>query len=301
MRGPADVTAVVVTYNSAHVVDGLLDSLPAALDGLSVRTIVVDNSSTDHTLDVLHRRSDCEVVSAPNLGYAAGINRGVAAAPGDSPILVLNPDVRLTPGSVRTMRDALTRPGIGIVGPKVVDAEGTLVPSMRREPSLTRAVGLERTGLALFSERVIRPERYEHAQTCDWALGAVLLVSRECHTALAGWDESFFLYSEETDFCLRARDQGWGTWYEPAAVVTHIGGQSGVSARIHAMQILNRVRVYRRRHGLPAGAAYHLLCVASELSWLLRGQRFSRAAVEALLRRSRRPAELGLPAAFIPR
>ena len=297
----ADVAVVVVTYNSAHVVGDLLDSLPAALDGLDAVTFVVDNSSSDDTREVVAARGDCDLVVAENLGYAAGINRGVAHAPGGVPVLVLNPDLMLAPGAVRRLVDALQRPRAGIIVPRVVGPDGALLPSMRREPSLLRAVGLSKLHHPAFSEYVDDPVDYDRAHECDWALGAALLLSRPCLDAVGQWDESFFLYSEETDFCLRARDLGWRTWYEPSAEVMHIGGQSGTSPRIHVMQILNRVRLYRRRHGVVASTAYHVLTVASELSWLVRGRRYSAAAVHALLRPSVRPAELGISSSFLPR
>lgn len=300
------VDTVVVTYNSAHVIGALLDSLPAAMseggeEGARWRTVVVDNGSTDETLAVLSGRTDCEVVAADNRGYAAGINRGVEHLAGTGPVLVLNPDVRLAPGAVPALLRTLALPGTGIVAPRVLDDDGALFRSLRREPTLLRATGLGRTEHPLLSERLDEPSDYEAARVVDWALGAALLVSRECHDRLGGWDESFFLYSEETDFCLRARDLGLATRYEPSAVVTHIGGQSGQSARIHAMQILNRVRLYRRRHGPAASWVYFTLALASEASWVARGRSRSREAIASLLRPSRRPHELGCSDRLVPR
>jgi N-acetylglucosaminyl-diphospho-decaprenol L-rhamnosyltransferase len=295
-----DVCAVVVTYNSAHVVGDLLDSLPAALDGLRAEVVVVDNSSTDSTATLVAARDDCRLVPAPNRGYSAGINAGVAASRSAAPVLVLNPDLRLAPGSVRTMLAELGRDGVGIVAPRVRDDDGRLVLSLRREPTLARALGLGGTGWAWSSEYVTDLAAYERAQVCDWALGAVLLVDRRCHDALGGWDESFFLYSEETDFCLRARDRGWATRYVPAAQAVHIGAQSGQSPRIHVMQIVNRVRLYRRRHGAVLAWPYLALTVLSELSWLVRGHRHSASAVAALLSPRRRPAELAAGDRLLP-
>jgi len=135
----------------------------------------------------------------------------------------------------------------------------------------------------------------------DWALGAVLAMSRTCYDTLGGWDQSYFLYSEETDVCLRARDAGLLTIYEPRSVAVHIGGASGRGSRTHAMQIVNRVRLHRRRHGVVASWCYFWLTLASELSWLARGHRASGAAIWALLRPARRPPELGCGAGLMPR
>jgi N-acetylglucosaminyl-diphospho-decaprenol L-rhamnosyltransferase len=294
------IDVVVVTHNSRHVVGDLLDSLPEALAGLEARTIVVDNGSTDGTVEALLSRGDVRVLAAENHGYAAGINCGVEALAGNGPILVLNPDVRLDPGSVRELAAALATPGTGVTTPRVEDDAGDLVLSLRREPSLGRALGLSRSGWPTLSEKVDDVAAYDAPQIVDWALGAVLLVSRTCHETLGGWDESFFLYSEETDFCLRARDLGFGTRYVPTATCTHIGGQSGQSARIHAMQIVNRVRLYRRRHRAASAWLYFALTLASEASWVLRGKRRSVTAATSLLVPRRRPAELGCSDNLLP-
>ena len=164
------------------------------------------------------------VVRSANVGYAGGINRGVREASPADAILVLNPDVRLKAGSVAPLLDALHQPGTGIVVPQLRSADGTLEPSLRREPTLLRALGLEKTGMAALSERVADAEEYTYPHRVDWAQGAVVLMSRACFDALNGWDESFFLYSEETDLSLRARDLGLLTRYEPGSVAVHIGG-----------------------------------------------------------------------------
>ncbi len=106
--------------------------------------------------------------------------------------------------------------------------------------------------------------------------------------------------AEETDLCLRARDRGLRTWYEPRALAVHTGGGSGQSAETHAVQILNRVRLYRRRHGVLSSSAYFALAVASEASWVLRGSTRSRTALQVLVRRSARPAVTGAPSSWLP-
>ena len=295
----ADLAIVVVTYNSAHVIGPLLDSIPAALDGLSADVVIVDNGSTDNTLAVLSTREHCRVIRSSNVGYAGGINRGVAEAEPADAILVLNPDVVLWPGSIRPMLEALQRPGIGIVAPQMQLA-GSVCHSLRREPTLLRALGLTGTRLAVFSEYVTDKRAYEVAHDVDWAVGAVLMVSRACHEAVGGWDESFFLYSEETQFCLDARRLGFRTRYVPESVVEHLQGQSGSSNVTHSMMVINRVRLYRRRHGRVSSGCYYCLAILSELTRLARGHSRSWAAVVALLRPSRRPIVLGCSGSLVP-
>jgi GT2 family glycosyltransferase len=281
-----DLTVVIVAYNSAQVIGPLLDSIPAALGPLRADVVVVDNSSKDGTAEFVEKHG-VRVVRSPNVGFAGGINRGVREGANSDAILILNPDVRLAAGSVPPLLDALRLPSTGVAAPKVLNEDGTLFPSLRREPSLGRAMGLNWTGSPFFAEY-------------DWALGAVLLFSRACFDALEGWDESYFLYSEETDFCLRARDRGLLTRYQPDSVAVHLGGGSGQNERTHAMQILNRVRLYRRRHSPAAAWAYFALTVASESTWMVRAGARSRFAVTTLLRPSRRPAELGCSDRLMP-
>ncbi len=298
-----DLDVVIVTYNSAPVIGDLLDSLPAALGGLSADVVVVDNGSADGTADLLGRRDDCRVVRSANVGYAGGINRGVREAARAEAILILNPDARLTPGSVAPMLETLRTPGTGLVVPQLRSPGGTLEPSLRRTPTVLRALGLSATGAAALSEHVhvSDTDSYARPHPVDWATGAVVLMSRACFDLLGGWDESFFLYSEETDVCLRARDAGLVTRYEPRAVAVHIGGGSGRTDLTHAMQVVNRVRLYRRRNRALGSWLYYGAIIAGELSHAARGRRQSRFAVAALLRPSLRPAELGCSDRLLPR
>ncbi len=286
-----DIAAVVVTHNSEHVVEDLLDSLPAALGSLTADVVVVDNGSTDDTCSIVQARQDCTLVRSTNIGYAAGVNLGVRRADPAGAILVLNPDVRLYPESVEALARSLDRPGVGIVAPQIRGADGRLHQSLRREPTVRRALGLSRTGIPALSEAVSNVSDYLGPRRVDWAVGAALLISRACDTALGGWNESYFLYSEETDFAARARALGFAIWYEPGAVVVHIGAQSGTSERTHSMQVLNRVRYYARRHGRLVAWPYYTASIIGELSKIRAGTQH-RAALRSLLRPASRPSEL---------
>ena len=298
---PVDVAAVVVTYNSSNHVAALLDSLPAAFGQLSYSVVVVDNDSTDGTLELLARRSDIEVVRSTNDGYAAGINRAVLASPDASAILILNPDATVDPDAVPLMLEALRRPGIGIVAPCVREEDGSLSPTLRRGPTLGRAGGLSFTGLPAFTERIEDASEYRSEHEVDWAVGAILLVDGRCFAELDGLDESYFLYSEETDFSLRARDAGWATLYSPRAGAMHVGGGSGESEATHTMKMLNRIRLYRRRAGDLRAWLYFGMTVLVEFRRAVLGHRQSWSTLRALLRPSLRPPQLGASTAILPR
>lgn len=280
---------VVVTYNSAAVVTDLLDSLPAAFGGAPRRVVVVDNDSTDDTREIVAARDDCLLVHAPNHGYGAGANTGVRALAGTGPILLLNPDVRLHPGAVEALHEALGPPGTGIAVPRLLDPDGSTARSLRREPTVARSLGFGDSRVPVLSEIVNEPAAYERPHRVDWATGAVALIDRRCYDAVGGFDELFFMYSEETDFSLRAADAGFATTYTPEARAEHVGGASGRNPDLYALQVLNRIRLYRRRHRLLSSAVLLALVLAREAVFAARGDADSRRAVAALLRPSATP------------
>ena len=300
--GPVpEVAAVVVTYNSARHIGALLDSLPAAFGDVSYRTVVVDNGSTDETVALLRERGDCVVVQSVNDGFGAGMNRAVRHAPPAETVLVLNPDSVLDPEAVPRMLRVLRRPGVGIVAPRTREEDGQLSPTLRRTPTVARVGGLSFTRIPWFAERIDDPRAYTDERAVDWACGAIWLLSRECFDALGGFDESYFLYSEETDFALRARDAGWVTMYTPQAGGMHVGGGSGTSSATHTMQMLNRVRLVRRRSGTTAAWVYYAMTLLIELRRAALGHRASWATLRALVRPALRPAALGAGDTILPR
>jgi N-acetylglucosaminyl-diphospho-decaprenol L-rhamnosyltransferase len=284
------IAVVVVTWNSARPLPGLLETLDAGLAGLRHELIIVDNASSDDTVDVAtrlapHRRI---VQTGRNAGYAAGINAGVAAADPFDAVLVLNPDIRLTPGCVAALSRELGA-GAGIAVPLMRHEDGSVARSLRREPTIPRAIGEallgQRAGrFAYLGETVLDDAAYRSPGPADWATGAVMLISAECLAACGPWDESFFLYSEETEFALRARDHGYRTRYVPAAEATHLGGESRVSPALWSLLTVNRVRLYRMRHSSPAAALFWSAVLMRESSRALLGHPRSRRAVAALFR-----------------
>jgi N-acetylglucosaminyl-diphospho-decaprenol L-rhamnosyltransferase len=140
--GDTTVAVVVVTYNSERLLEDLLSSFDDGLKGVSWHLTVADNASADASVRTARRLAPAATIveMGHNAGYAAGINAGVRAAAPHSAILVLNPDVRLMPGCVAELLGALG-PDTGIAVPRLVDGNGKLIESMRREPSLLRAWG----------------------------------------------------------------------------------------------------------------------------------------------------------------
>lgn len=285
----APCTAVIVTYQSAGHIGALLEALQAERKAeLDLDVLVVDNASTDGTTAIVAQFDWVTLVaSGGNFGYAAGVNVGSRLVPKERALLVLNPDVVLPPGTLGRLLDELEKPGVGVVVPRVENADGSLCPSLRNEPSIGRALvdAVLGSQAALmprgWSGMVWDPQAYESQQFPDWAVGAVLLVSSACRAAVGDWDERYFLYCEETDFLRRVRAAGLCVLYEPTAMVQHIGGGSGTSDGLYALWTVNTIRYYRRYHGWPASGVFALEVV---LHQLVRGRRpDARHALRALL------------------
>ncbi|MFI8520283.1 glycosyltransferase family 2 protein [Streptomyces sp. NPDC085481] len=298
-QGP--VAVLVVTWNSAAVLPGFLDSLPAGMAGLDWHLVVADNDSSDDTVAVVrkHAPEATVVETGRNGGYAFGVNAALRAAAaleggGYRAVLICNPDIRMAEGCAMTLVEALGTPlpdgtRVGISVPLLYEEDKRLIHSLRRESTVSRALGEAVLGnrragrFPALSELVTDPSAYAEQTPADWATGALMALSRECVAACGPWDESFFLYSEETEYCLRARDLGLRTRLEPAARATHLGGDSRVSPRLWSLLVVNRVRLFRRRHGLAATVAFRSAVLLRELSRAALGRRPARAAVGALL------------------
>jgi GT2 family glycosyltransferase len=290
------VAVVVVTYNSAGPLPGLLASLPVGLAGLDWRLTVADNDSADDSVALAESAvPGCRIVRmGRNAGYAAALNAGLAGAGEFDAALVLNPDVRLGDGVVGKLYAALGRRGpdrVGIAVPRILDENGHLARSLRRRPTIARALGEALAGqragrLAPFGETVLDDDAYRRPTLVDWATGAIMLMSAACLADCGPWDESFFLYSEETEFALRAADRGYATVLVPEAEVTHLGGESRVSPRLWSLLTVNRVRLYRMRHSTPAAAGYWSAVALREALRAALGQERSRKALRALVRPS---------------
>jgi exopolysaccharide biosynthesis WecB/TagA/CpsF family protein len=282
-------TAVVVTYQSAGHIATLLEALQVEREsGLDLDVVVVDNASTDGTADIVTGFGWAQLVRAGgNVGYAAGVNVGDRLTPSSRSLIVLNPDLVPTPGSLGRLLDALDDPEVGVVVPRIEDDDGTLSPSLRHEPSLGRAVVdalLGRHAARLprrWSGMVWDPRAYETEQFPDWATGAALLVSAACRTAVGEWDERYFLYSEETDYLRRVRAAGLRIRYVPGAVVRHSGGGSGTSDSLHALYVVNSIRYYRRYHAWLSSAVFGVMTGVGELLRVRRPS--SRLALRVLL------------------
>jgi O-antigen biosynthesis protein len=219
---PPTVSIVIVTYNSAEHLAACLESLRALRYEPAPEVVIVDNASRDGSL-ALARGLLPEALILPqerNLGFAGGVNRGVAAAAGEV-IALLNPDAAVDPGWLAALVGALADPGVGIAGSKIRDRDGKL---------LLHTGGELRSPLLLTSHRGDGERdqgQYEAPADLAFVTGAALALRRELWDALGGLDEGFFpAYFEDMDLCARVRARGLACRYVPAATLRHVESAS---------------------------------------------------------------------------
>jgi N-acetylglucosaminyl-diphospho-decaprenol L-rhamnosyltransferase len=287
------VLVVIVNYKTARLAVNCLRSLEPELRGLAgSRAVIVENDSgdADALSDALEEngwgdwaRLD---VSDRNGGFAAGNNRAIreALASPDPPeyFLLLNADTEIYPGAVRALRDFLdARPEVGIAGSRFVTADGSVWPYAFRfySPWSEFEIGV-RVGAVtrlLDGRRAWRTMGEADEAQVDWVSGASLMIRREVFRDVGLMDEGFFLYYEETDFCLRARRAGWPSWYVPSSRVMHIFGQSTemsdrdrAKKRVPSYWFESRRRYFLKNHGLPYALAADLAFGLGFGLWRLR-------------------------------
>ncbi|MEV4252688.1 glycosyltransferase, partial [Spirillospora sp. NPDC049652] len=286
----------------AGVLRGCLDSIPGGAEGTLLRAVVVvDNASRDDTTRIAEDAAaelPLRVIgTGRNAGYSAAINAGTAVLDLDDldAVFVMNPDCRFQNGALAVLAGALAEaPGRGIAVPRLLHPDGRMQPSLFRRPSVRRVwldalLGGRRSR---WGEKITEASAYTRAHEVDWATGAAQLLSVETIRRVGPWDESFLLYSEETDYALRAADVGLATWFEPSAGVTHLGGESDTSPMLYSLLTVNRVRLFKQRRGTLAAVPFFLGITLGELLRALAGRRTSRAALAALLLPSHRIREL---------
>ncbi|HZD64771.1 MAG TPA: glycosyltransferase family 2 protein [Acidimicrobiales bacterium] len=234
-----DVGAVIVNYNAGDHLLACVASL--RVEGVD-QIVVVDNGSVDGSCRALQEADPAVRVLCPgaNLGYGAGANLGIGEITSEL-VLVGNPDIVVQPGAVAALAATLAGdPALGVVGPRVEEADGSLYPSARTFPSLVDALGHGFLGMVApgnpFSRRYTMAD-WDHADAreVDWVSGACFLARRSVLETLQGFDEAYFMYSEDVDLCWRTRQAGWRVAFQPAAGVSHI---QGVSAEHHPYRMI---------------------------------------------------------------
>ena len=270
-----DVSVVVVTFNSAQWIERCLESIRGH------ETIVVDHGSDDGTLELVRERfPEARVIEQENRGMGGGNNAGMRLASGRY-FLLLNSDAWvLGDGTERLAAFADGHPEAAVVGPRLLNPDGSLQPSARAFPTLWR-LATEYLFLRKLAPRSRLLNRFyeggfdhDEPREVDWLFGACLLVRRDAADQVGLFDEEFFMFSEETDWCYRFRQAGWSVWFYPGAEVVHVGGASH-GGRLFAENVRGQLRFLAKHRGTrEAERARRLLLAGVRLRLLLfRGER----------------------------
>jgi N-acetylglucosaminyl-diphospho-decaprenol L-rhamnosyltransferase len=270
----ADLAIVIVSTNEAHWIERCLPTVFEQAGGAGLEVIVVDNSSTDGTREMVESRfPQARVVSSPNRGFGYGNNRGLEQANARY-LLLLNPDTEVVEGTFGELVKLLDeRPHIGLAGVRQVTGDGRLCLTIRRFPSVTRALGE-----ALFSERwpimpgwagerVLDKAPYERETECDWTSGSFMIVRREALLSAGLLDERFFIYSEEPDLCMRIKRAGWRVFHLPQMTIIHHAQKGGIRPRMLAQDAQSRRQYAYKYYGRTYRALY---LAALEAGYLIR-------------------------------
>jgi N-acetylglucosaminyl-diphospho-decaprenol L-rhamnosyltransferase len=262
----AEVSVVVVTYNALPWIERCLESVRA------YETIVVDHGSTDGTLELVRRRfPQARLIEEGNTGLGAGSNTGMRVASGDY-FLLLNSDAWAIRDAVEQLvAFAEAHPEAAVVGPRLLNTDGTLQRSVRGFPTLWRLATeyffLRKLGPGTQALNAFYASRFPHDEVreAEFLMGACLLVRREAADTVGLFDEDFFMFSEETDWCYRFRQAGWKVLFFPGAEFVHVGGATTSQdwGPMYREQLRGHLRFFAKHRGAREAERARRLLLAS--------------------------------------
>lgn len=277
------LSIIIVNWNTRDLLAQCLDSVYGTAHDGELDVIVVDNASTDGSVEMLKHRFPRVrlIVNGENVGFARANNQALDRCRGCY-ILLLNSDTLVLPGSLDQMTQFMDEhPGAGVVGVRLLNPDGTFQASYTPFPTLGREM-LILSGLGRWLVRPTFPsygfQTEKGAQKIEGYMeGACLMARREAVDQVGGLDERVFMYAEDVDWCYRFHQAGWGVWYLPQAPIVHYGGRSSAKRRGRMEAELYRSRVYffHKHYGKAA---------ASRLKTLIYGMTIGKMLVHGLIR-----------------
>ena len=260
----ATLSVIIVNYNGGRMVRECLEHLwPQLETGWEV--LLVDNASTDGSADGLEEAYPglSVIRNARNVGFASANNQAMRLAAG-AYVLLLNPDVSITPGALATALAYLeAHPGVSILGPKVLLPGGRMDPAARRSFKTPATYLYRMTGLSRLFPHHPRFGRYylsylneDEITDVDSVVGAFMLIRRSVIDAIGMLDERFFMYCEDEDWCWRAKQAGGRVVYHPGVVVNHRKGSSTRRVPLRMAYHFHRsLYLYHRKNIAPRCSA----------------------------------------------
>lgn len=249
-------TVVIVNWNTKELLKACLRSIYQESAKTVQEVIVVDNDSTDGSQALVRQEfSQARLIeNEDNRGFSYACNQGIRASRSEY-VIILNSDTLVSSGSIDSMTDFMDKNDrVGVLGPKLLNEDGSVQLSCRNFPSFKEATG--HAFLGIFSQanpytRSYRQMDWDHQTACevDWVSGACMILRRKALDEIGLFDESYFMYLEDVDLCRRMKESGWKVYFYPEAVVTHLSGgsskqRSGQAIIEHQKSIYHFYRQY---------------------------------------------------------
>lgn len=237
-----DISVSIVNFNQCRLLEKCLKSIFETSKGIRLEVFVVDNASLDDSIEMVREKfPNVElIVNEQNRGYAAANNQAIKLSKGRY-VLVLNNDVIVLPGALQAMVNFMDEHlRVGVLGPRVLNPDGTLQPSCMAFPTLWTLLLR-----ALYIDKLLPENRvagalfmsywgHDSIREVDMVSGCCMLVRRDTIEQVGLMDERFFFYAEEADWCRRIKQSGWQTYFLSNAEIVHYGGQS---TQYHAVEM----------------------------------------------------------------
>ena len=274
-NGP-DVSVIVVNWNTRRLLSECLMSLYDTIRNITFEVIVVDNGSSDGSVEMVQARFPQVhlIANQKNKGFTGANNQALAIF-GGRYALLFNSDAVALPGAIETMvHFADAHPQVGMVGAQLLNTDGSFQASFTHFPTLQQEfLILSALGRKLYGHWYPShgPRDSQVATQADYVEGACLLARREAVALVGGLDEDYFMYAEEVDWCFRMKQAGWQVWYLPQAKIIHHGGASSCrqSTIKEARLYRSRVRFFRLHYGHRAAICLKALIYAVTLPKML--------------------------------
>lgn len=254
-----DLSVTICSWNTRGDLETTLRSIEAVRDEASLEVLVVDNSSEDGSQEMVERLFPWVTLHKMNinLGFGKGHNYAMARSTG-AVIMPLNSDTVVHEGALRELVNFLrSNPDVGIVGPRLLNPDGTLQYSCRRFPTPAAAIFRNTPLGRLFpNTKFVRDYLmlswdHEEPRDVDWVSGAAFCMRRDLYDKIGGFDEQFFMYLEDVDICFRTHEAGYRVVYLPSAKITHaIGRSTDQVANQMINQFHNSMKLFYKKHYL---------------------------------------------------
>lgn len=273
------ISIIIVTYNSQEYIERCIESIYSNTDMSDTEIIVVDNASTDRTVNILYNkyRNIRLIRNKRNTGYASANNKGIRRSHGEY-IMLLNPDTYFVNDAPHIMKDFLkNNPEAGCAGSRLEYFNGKLQLSCRKFPTFINVFFGRKSifrhifpGNPISRKYMMQDLDYNKNHRVDWVMGASMMLKREVTDKCGLFDEDYFLFAEDTDLCYRMHKKDYKIYYVPRAIVRHYHGGSVVK-KVSVSHIHHNISMYKffRKHSLIGKTVFDIPLYFALLTRLL--------------------------------